>query len=260
MELEDHEPKSPQQRISKMLAKRSTAFLQFRHFVWRIVTAPRRLSRSWNTADRLEGRDWPHDGETMIGLSRLDNVQFCIEDILRNDIPGDLIETGVWRGGSTIFMRAALKAYGDETRTVWVADSFAGLPKPDPKVAPADRGDFHWQFEELAVSVDQVKANFARYGLLDDQVRFLAGWFSDTLPSAPIEKLALMRLDGDMYKSTMDALTALYAKLSPGGYCIIDDYGAIPACRQAVEEFRTAVGETAPMTVIDYSGVFWKKS
>jgi O-methyltransferase len=86
---------------------------------------------------------------------------------------------------------------------------------------------------ELAVSLEQVKANFDRYGLLDDQVRFLKGWFRDTLPVAPIERLAVLRLDGDMYESPMDTLVNLYPKLSEGGYVIVDDYGAIPACRQA---------------------------
>ena len=157
-------------------------------------------------------------------------------------------------------MRGVLKAYNDKTRAVWVADSFAGLPKPDAKSAPADAGDLHWTFTELAVSVEEVKANFSRYGLLDDRVRFLVGWFSDTLPAAPIERLSLIRLDGDMYKSTMDALTALYDKLSPGGYCIVDDYGAIPACRRAVDEFRSRIGEKADMMVIDWSGTYWKKS
>ena len=196
----------------------------------------------------------------MIGLARLDNIQFCVEDVLRNDVPGDLIETGVWRGGASIFMRAALEAYGDASRVVWVADSFAGLPKPDAAIAPADSGDIHWSFTQLAVSVDQAKSNFVRYGLLDDRVKFLVGWFEDTLPTAPINALSVLRLDGDMYKSTMDALNALYPKLSVGGYCIVDDYGAVLGCRKAIDEFRARVGEQATLEQIDWSGVFWKKS
>ena len=103
-----------------------------------------------------------------------------------------------------------------------------------------------------------MRRNFERYGLLDDQVRFLEGWFRDTLPRAPIEKLAVMRLDGDLYESTMDGLTNLYDRLSPGGYVIVDDY-SIPACRLAVEDFRRARGLTEEIVQIDWTGVFWRR-
>lgn len=208
---------------------------------------------------RTEGRDWPLDAETMIGLRRLDNLQYCVTDVLRRRVPGDLIETGVWRGGATIFMRAVLKVYGDTERIVWVADSFQGLPKPDPARYPVDAADRHWTQARLAVSLEEVKANFARYGLLDAQVRFLVGWFRDTLPNAPIDKLAVLRLDGDMYESTMDALRSLYPRLSIGGYVIIDDYGAVPACKAAVEDFRTEHGIGEKLERIDWTGVFWQR-
>jgi O-methyltransferase len=147
---------------------------------------------------RLEGRDWPPRAYTMIGLKRLDNLQHCIEDVLFNKVPGDLIETGVWRGGATIFMRAILKAYAVTDRQVWVADSFEGLPRPDIERYPADTGDTHHESRELVVPVDEVRANFQRFGLLDEQVCFLKGWFRDTMPNAPVKQLAVLRLDGDM--------------------------------------------------------------
>jgi O-methyltransferase len=209
---------------------------------------------------RAEGRDWPARAESMIGLRRLDNLQFCVTDVLHRRVPGDLIETGAWRGGATIFMRAILEAYGDTDRQVWVADSFQGLPKPDPGRWPAEAGDEHWTMGQLAVSLEEVKANFARYGLLDERVRFLAGWFKDTLPAAPIERIAVLRLDGDMYGSTMEALEALYPKLSPGGYVIVDDYGAIPQCKEAVTDFRAAHGIIDPMEWVDWTGVYWQRS
>jgi O-methyltransferase len=196
----------------------------------------------------------------MAGLRRLDNLQDLVTDGLRRDVPGDLIETGAWRGGATILMRAVLEAYGDPDRRVWVADSFQGLPRPDPGRWPAEAGDEHWTREQLAVPLEQVQANFARYGLLDDRVRFLAGWFKDTLPDAPIERLAVLRLDGDMYGSTMEALEALYPKLSVGGYVIVDDYGAIPQCKEAVTDFRTAHGIIDPMEPVDWTGVYWQRS
>jgi O-methyltransferase len=208
---------------------------------------------------RLEGRDWPVLAHTMIGLKRMDNLQFCVENVLQKGVPGDLIETGVWRGGATIFMRGILKAYGVGDRRIWVADSFAGLPEPDPRKYPADAGDTHHQLEMLAVSQEEVKANFEKYGLLDDQVCFLKGWFKDTLPKAPIQQLAVVRLDGDMYESTMDGLVNLYPKLSKGGYLIVDDYGIVPGCRKAVEDYRQANGIKEAIQPIDGWGVFWQR-
>jgi len=225
--------------------------------------APRQLDLvrvvPFDPAKRMVGADWPIEADTMIGLKRLDNLQHCVSDVLERSVPGDLIETGVWRGGASIFMRAILKAYGDTDRTVWVADSFQGLPKPNAEKYPADAGDVHWQYEELKVSFDEVKRNFEKYKLLDEQVRFLVGWFSETLPAAPIKKLAILRLDGDMYESTMDALRALYPKVSIGGYVIVDDY-FLPGCRKAIEEFRTENRLTEPIEQIDWGGVFFKKT
>ncbi|HEX2272390.1 MAG TPA: TylF/MycF/NovP-related O-methyltransferase [Acidimicrobiales bacterium] len=209
---------------------------------------------------RRDGRDWPTDAETMIGLVRLDNLQQCVVDVIRRGVPGDLIETGVWRGGATILMRGVLAAYGVTDRVVWAADSFEGLPRPDADRFAEDSGDPFWGYRDLAVSLDEVKANFARYGLLDDQVRFLPGWFRDTLPSAPIEQLAVLRLDGDMYESTIVALEALYPKLAPGGYVIVDDYHAVSSCRSAVDDYRSASGIDEPIERIDWGGAFWRRN
>jgi O-methyltransferase len=208
--------------------------------------------------DRQEGKDWPRNAETMIGLRRLDNLQACIEQVLADRVAGDLLEAGVWRGGAAIFMRAVLAARGDTDRRVWLADSFQGLPKPDPKYE-ADRGDDHWTKRRLAISLDEVRGNFERYQLLDDRVRFLPGWFNETLPTAPIDRLSVLRADGDMYGSTMDVLTALYPKLSVGGFAIIDDYGAVPGCRAAVTDYRAEHGITEPIEQIDWTGVFWRR-
>ncbi len=209
---------------------------------------------------REEGRDLPSEAETMVGLRRLDQLQHCASEILRGGVPGDFMETGAWRGGAAIFMRALLKAFGETHRRVWVADSFRGLPAPDAVNFPADAGSRLGQDEHLVVSLEQVKANFARYGLLDEQVRFLDGWFGATLPGAPIERLAVLRLDGDLYQSTIEALRWLYPKLSVGGYLIVDDYGAIPACKTAVDDYRADHRITEPIEVIDWTGVFWRRS
>lgn len=137
---------------------------------------------------REEGRDWPAYADTMIGMKRLDNLEFCIREVVKNDIPGDVIETGVWRGGSTIFMKAVLRALGQDVRKVWVADSFEGLPKPNAEKYDADKFDEHYKIQELAISVDTVKYNFQKYDLLDDNVMFLKGWFKDTLPRNQINR------------------------------------------------------------------------
>ena len=157
-------------------------------------------------------------------------------------------------------MRAILKAYGVTNRRVWAADSFQGLPYPDVQRYPHDADDPHHRYGVLAVSLEEVQENFRRYGLLDDQVRFLKGWFRDTLPAAPIKHIAVLRLDGDMYESTWEALTSLYPKLSVGGYAIMDDYKVIRSCRQAVDEYRSGQGIGDEIMEIDWAGVFWRRS
>lgn len=200
----------------------------------------------------------PLTGETMIGFARLNNLQSCIEQVVTQQVPGDLIETGVWRGGASIFMRGVLRALGVADRRVWVADSFRGLPVPNEERYPADIGDPHHRFTELAVQLEVVRDNFRRYGLLDDQVRFLEGWFRDTLPTVRDVRWAVIRLDGDMYESTMDALDNLYPQLSLGGFVVIDD-GALEPCRSAVEDFRTRHAIAEPLEQIDWTGFFWRR-
>ena len=204
---------------------------------------------------------------SMCPLVRFENLEACIVDVLAHRIPGDLIETGVWRGGATIFMRAVLKAYEIPDRLVWVADSFEGLPEPDadkfPLEAKAHSGKvMNDVYEHFAVSLDEVQQNFRAYGLLDEQVRFLRGWFKNTLPAAPIDALSILRLDGDYYDSTIDGLTSLYDKLSVGGYVIVDDYGedSWTYCRRAVDDFRRERGIDDPMRRVDSNCYYWKRT
>ena len=243
---EPHDVRLPDDLIGSLLPR-------LRANGWRLVSV------GGDPGRRADGNDWPPFAETMIGTKRLDNLVDCLTDVLRRGVPGDVIETGVWRGGSTILMRGVLAAYGVSDRRVWVADSFQGLPPPDAEHYPADRDVQLSGIPLLEVGADAVRANFARYGLLDDQVVLLEGWFKDTLSVAPIDSLALMRLDGDLYESTMDALVALYPKLSPGGYVIVDDYGGIEACRQAVSDFLDKEGILDPIRAIDWTGVYWQR-
>ena len=207
---------------------------------------------------RRDGADWPLRAETMVGLKRLEQFGAAVATCVVEEVPGDIVETGVWRGGACILARAVLREFDVTDRHVWLADSFAGLPPPRPDLFPADQGDLHWQNDFLRADLASVQENFARHGLLDPQVKFLPGWFQDTLQSAPIERIAVLRLDGDMYESTWVALEALYHRVSPGGFVIIDDYGAVAGCRQAVEDFRARRGIVAPIEEIDWTGRFWR--
>lgn len=206
---------------------------------------------------REYGRDIPSQAHSMIGLHRMNNLQSCIEQVLAGGVPGDLMETGVCRGGATIFMRGVLQAYGVTDRIVWVADSFAGLPAADLASYPADSAWTHlsgWFAADLAT----VRRNFSLYHLLDEQVRFVEGWFRESLPAAPITRLAVLRLDGDLYASTWDSLTNLYPKLSAGGFLIVDDY-IHESCRQAVQDYRAQQNIDEPILGIDGLAVYWRK-
>lgn len=217
----------------------------------------RGLQLSQLDADRSATASAP---ETLLPVKRLDHLQSCIECALADDVPGDLVEAGVWRGGTAIFMRGVLAAFDVDDRVVWAADSFAGFPAT--RRAAIDRGhDFTGEYGDdfMAVDLDRVQGNFRRYGLLDDQVRFLSGWFADTLPTAPIEHVAVLHVDADLYESTTDVLRALEPKVSAGGFVIVDDYGTFEQCRRAVDEYRSEHAITDPIEAIDADCVCWRK-
>lgn len=204
------------------------------------------------------GSDWPSLAHTMVGVARLTNLKQLTQRTIDERVPGDYIETGVWRGGCCILMRAVLEANQIRDRRVYVADSFAGLPPPKPEQYPADTGDLLHTMHELAIPIEQVRANFSAYGLLDDQVVFIPGFFQDTLPTLDASAFALIRLDGDMYESTIVALNSLYPRLSRGGFVIIDDY-ALRGCKAAVDDFRREHGITSTINTVDWTGVWWQK-
>ena len=214
-------------------------------------------TRTPTAEDRAEGKVIPPFAHTAVGRARLDHLQHCLETVVRDGIAGDVIETGIWRGGTVIFMRAALNVLGERGRTVWAADSFAGLPKPRPEHSPDAGARWHTR-RELAVDRRTVEATMERYGLREG-VSFLEGWFADTLPHAPIERLAIIRLDGDMYGSTIDALQALYPKLQPGGFLVIDDYYGVNACASAVDDYRAAHQIEEPIERVDWTCAYWRR-
>ncbi len=211
-----------------------------------------------DSAAREAGEDYPQSAATMVGLNRLLNLRDAIMTVDREEIPGDFIETGVWRGGASLFMRCALEVLEDRVRTVILADSFAGLPPPGLAGHSEDELDLSG-LDYLAVSRTEVEALFESHGMLDSRVEFVEGWFHETLPTVRDRRFAVIRLDGDLYSSTMIALENLYPGLSKGGFCIIDDY-QINECRRAVEDFRAAVGSSEEMFPVDASSIYWRKA
>ncbi len=206
-----------------------------------------------------EGTYWPKRAHTMIGGKRLRNIRECFESVLREGVEGDLIETGVWRGGATIYMAVCVRSWGREERSLLLILSRAC--RHQIRATQLIQTIQHHTVKFLAVDLETVKENFRRYGLLSEDVVFVKGFFETSLCMAnpPIEKLAILRLDGDMYSSTIQVLDQLYDKVSPGGYIIIDDYGELPNCRAAVTDFRAKRGITTPLVPIDASGVYWRK-
>lgn len=190
---------------------------------------------------------------TLLSVAQLEMIEEAVLDVQRRGVSGDLIEAGIWRGGAIIFMRALLKAYDIDNRRIIAADSFEGIPqnvsfKHDPVDAWQDR----W-----AASLQEVKGNIERLGLLDERIEFLPGYFSDSLGAIAKRDFALIRLDSDSYDSVMTSLEHLYPRLSPGGIIIIDDWHLV-GCRFAVDAYRKEHGITDEIVARD-GNAYWIK-
>lgn len=212
---------------------------------------------NFDSDKRLNGTDWPLEAETMIGVKRLDQLHDALLTCDREGVVGDFLEAGIWRGGAVIFAAAYLQHSGNSlSRRVVAADSFSGLPLPSDEY-PADAGDQHHTIDFLRVKLDSVKENFERYSVDTRNVDFLEGWFEETLPTVAGRKIAILRLDGDMYSSTTHALDALFDSVSPGGFVIIDDY-ALDGAKSALHDFL-ASRELAPnLMPIDRTAVYFR--
>jgi hypothetical protein len=185
-------------------------------------------------------------------------LKYCMQEVEKNRISGDFLEAGVWAGGMTIFMKAFIEAYSNKTRNLWVLDSFKGWPvvNDDPDAKQCNNQNIPW----VMVSLETVKSNFSKYDLLDNRINFIEGFFSETLPSISVGQLAILRLDSDLYASTMESLNALYPKLAVGGYVIIDDYGCFNSCDRAVNEYREQHNINDKMVKQGSVGVYWQKT
>ena len=221
---------------------------------------------------RIQGLDWPLFGITMIGQSRLKNLEWALRFVIGKGVRGDFIECGVWRGGSSLFARAVFQALNVTDRHVWLADSFQGLPKARTKndnnlwskqeylkVRKEKTGSMSNPFL-LQVSMEEVQTNFRSFDLLDDHVHFCKGFFVDSLPQCNVTRIAVLRMDGDMYESTMDQLFNLYMKVEVGGVIIVDDF-TIPECNRAIRDFRQWHNMTEEIRLISgqQSARYWVK-
>lgn len=206
---------------------------------------------------RVNGWDWPSAAPSMIGWKRMHHLRNECERVIREHVAGDFLEAGVWRGGAAMMMRGVLKAYGIGDRKVLAADSFAGLPHDTDAT---DAAAFLRDAADLAVPLDEVRAAFHRYGLLDAQVVFLKGDFSETFKIPPAAQLAILRLDGDTYMSARHTLAGLYDTVSSGGSVILDDYFLFADFKRAVDAFRSEHDIADPIVRIDDYGGYWIKN
>jgi O-methyltransferase len=191
---------------------------------------------------------------TLLSKGQLDLIERAVLDVEARGISGDFIEAGVWRGGAIILMRALLDVYTITGRQIIAADSFSGIPKNTQfKHDPVDLWEDRWE-----AGIDEVRDNIARYGLLDDRIEFVKGYFADTLPALAARQFALIRLDSDSYDSVLTSLEYLYPQLSSGGIIIIDDWH-LPGCRFAVDRYRAEQGITEFMHEDSGNG-YWIKS
>lgn len=207
---------------------------------------------------RASGLDWPYLGKTMIGILRLRQTLNLLLTAFTNNIPGGFMETGVWRGGASIFIRAIFRAVRQYQRPVIVCDSFKGLP-PINASSYHDWVNFEYVFY-LRVSDDEVRQHFIEAGVYDPQIYFVKGFFNETMPvlSNMVHRLVFLRLDGDMYESTVDVLYRFYDKVSIGGYVYIDDW-KLPA-EWATAHFFQVHNMTEQLITMDGNTVYWQKT
>jgi O-methyltransferase len=192
------------------------------------------------------------EGYTMLGSRRGRALHRLAGKVVRNRVPGALVDCGVWNGGSTILM-----ALGAPDRDLWAFDSFAGLPEPSEVDG---RRSFQYAGDCVGSEV-RLKEGMARYADAS-RLHVRPGWFEDTLREATrdVRRVALLHCDGDWYDSVRLTLETFYPLVNPGGYVVIDDYGTWPGARRATDEYRRAVGDRSRLRRIDHTGRYWRKA
>ncbi len=203
---------------------------------------------------------------TMTSMVRGYALFKAIEYLSREGIAGDLVECGVWKGGSAMIMAMALRHFGDGSRQFHLFDTFAGMTRPgefDRSAASGSLVEDRWEVNRRAdgandwarASIDEVRANLAMTGYAADHFILHVGDVLDTLPSASPTVIAMLRLDTDFYESTKAELTHLYRRVVSGGFVVIDDYGHFLGARKAVDEYLTSLTPPSPfLHRVDYTG------
>jgi hypothetical protein len=223
---------------------------------YRLLLASGRTAPDLPDADRaIIGRV---RSPTRTGTARLAAMIAATRHIARHRIPGDVVECGVWRGGSMIAAALALLEERDTTRTLWLSATYAGKVTAEPRDQSDTGIDAPRHLAKLraagkgwdAASLPDVQANLASTSYR--QVRYVVGPVESTIPAEIPDRIALLRLDTDFYASTAHELSHLYPRLVPGGILIIDDYGHWAGCREAVDEYFA--GQPVFLHRIDYTG------
>jgi hypothetical protein len=224
------------------------------------------------TADRVQGvlADLPEadraliarvDPFTMTSLERRASLLGAVDHIVKHRIAGDIVECGVWRGGSMMLVALALMARGDTSRHLYLFDTFEGMSEPtaedkalsgesaEAQLARTGRDHPLW----AVASLEDVKANIASTGYPAEKIHYVKGKVEDTIPQTIPQRIALLRLDTDWYESTRHELNHLYPLLSRHGLLIIDDYGHWQGARQAVDEYFAGSAQPVFLHRVDYT-------
>jgi O-methyltransferase len=197
---------------------------------------------------------------TMTSPERLFAMRDATRHVLIAAIPGDIVECGVWRGGSAM-IAALVMAEAAEHRRLWLYDTFEGMTEPTEHDRDFRGVSVHDEYEHrkataggwAIATLRDVRTNMAATGHPDDLIEFIEGPVEETIPSRAPDQIALLRLDTDWYESTRHELRHLWPRLSPGGILIIDDYGHFQGARKAVDEHFAEVGPHI-LSRIDYTG------
>lgn len=195
-------------------------------------------------------------GYTMVGVPRLKALYKLTKESDLLAIPGDIVECGVYNGGS-----AAVMAYASNrsamNRRIWLFDSFKGLPKPIEEDGIKALEGFHegWRLGH----VSKVKEIFSKLSIPEDRVRVIEGWFQGTFPSIDIPQICLLHIDADWYESVKLCLEKFYDCVQPRGFIVLDDYGQWEGCRRATDEFIQRRNLNVKLTQVDYTGHYFQK-
>jgi O-methyltransferase len=192
---------------------------------------------------------------TMVDLPRLRALDELIRRVDTEAVVGDVVECGTCNGGSAAVL-ARVACRSTLGRHTWLLDSFQGMPAATDKDGAAAA-----EFTGLCRgSQDVVREVLGKVGVPDSAYTLVPGWFQDTLPTLPVDRISVLNVDADWHDSVLQVLDALWDRISPGGYVHLDDYGYWQGCRQAWHEFAARRGITAELVPIDGLGVYLRKA